>query len=67
MLDIASDCLVSFSFIVEATPLSITKFSPVFEVLLSVFGLLYDSLCIKTLFEDSSSVDTSSELTYSCF
>ena len=66
MLDIASDCLVSFSFIVEATPLSITKFSPVFEVLLSVFGL-YDSLCIKTLFEDSSSVDSSSELTYSCF
>ena len=67
MLDIASDCLVSFSLIVGAILSSITRFSPVFEVLLSVFGLLYDSLCIKTLFEDSSSVDTSSELTYSCF
>ena len=67
MLDIASDCLVSFSLIVEAILSLITKFPPVFEVLLSVFGSLYDSLCIESLFEDSSSVDSSSELKYSCF
>ena len=62
--------LVLIGLIFESILSSITGFSPVFDCLLLIekllpaFDLLYDLSSIKSLFADSSSVDSSSEVRY---